>query len=508
MKKSGFRASLYFMLFCCITTTAFTQENSSNTKYELESGIYASTSNKNPFWLRTNQFGIVPIESQFLTFRGGIYKDFTNKKTNNNKTIKWGYGLNGIVNVGRHSQLFLQEAFVKTNFKAFELYIGRRREIFGLVDSTLSSGSYAWSGNALPMPKIQFQMPNYVPIIGKGLISIKGSYGHGWFNNEQLSNSYLHQKTLYSRIGNEKWKVKFYGGFNHQVQWGGKINLPYQLSTVKSNQIPSSFSDYIFVVSGISLNYNSRQKNIDTTKYTDFDLTNRVGNHLGTLDIGVEVNTNISKVLFYRQSLYDDGSLFSLANIKDGLIGLSIVPQNNDDKRQFIVIKKIILENLNTSNQGGAIGPTSTIPEIRGRDNYFNHPQFLNGWSYQNKTIGTPFITPTEDIKNTYPKYTLNIPQYLEYFTNNNRVKVYYIGIQLKILDKYDYFFRGSYSKNYGSYDVPFTNSNKGIAQYSFQNSIQFDSRKKLKFNINWAFDIGSLFQSSNGISCSIKRQW
>lgn len=508
MKKLRLYAILFIVLFSCVATTAFAQNIFSNTKYELESGFYASTSNKNPFWLRTNQYGVVPNESQFLTFRAGFFKDFTNKITDKNKTIKWGYGLRGVANIGKHSQLYLQEAFVKTGFRAFELYIGRRKEIFGLVDSTLSSGSYAWSGNALPMPKVQFQMQKYVPIIGKGLISIKGSYGHGWFNNNQLSHSYLHQKSVYSRIGKENWKIKFYGGFNHQVQWGGKINLPYQLSTVKSNQLPSSFNDYIFVVSGISLNYTSRQKNIDTTKYTDFDLTNRVGNHLGTLDVGFEINTTISKVLFYRQSLYDDGSLFALANIKDGLIGLSIVPQNKN-KGKVIAIEKVVLESLNTSNQGGDIGPTSTIPEIRGRDNYFNHPQFLNGWSYQNKTIGTPFITPTENTKNIYPKYLItNSPNYLEYFTNNNRVQVYYLGVQLKILDKYNYLFRGSYSKNFGSYDTPFTNSNKGITQYSFQNSLEFDNRKKLKFNINWAFDIGSLYQESNGIFCSIKKQW
>ena len=115
----------------------------------------------------------------------------------------------------------------------------------------------------------------------------------------------------------------------------------------------------------------------------------------------------------------------------------------------------------------------------------------------------------TENTKNIYPKYLItNSPNYLEYFTNNNRVQVYYLGVQLKILDKYNYLFRGSYSKNFGSYDSPFTNSNKGITQYSFQNSLEFNNRKKLKFNINWAFDIGSLYQPSNGVSCSIKKQW
>jgi hypothetical protein len=507
MAKSRLHVFLCTLYFCFIITVAFTQKLFIGTKYQVETGVYLSTF-QTPFWSRTNQYGIVPLESQFLTFRGAAHKDYSKQvEEKRAKRFDFGYGFSSVINVGKSNHFYLQEAYVKTRYKSLEFFAGRRKEIVGLVDSTLSSGSYAWSGNALPMPKVQFHIQNYMPIIGKGVISIKGSYGLGWFNNDQLSQSYLHQKSLYSRIGKENWKIKFYGGFNHQVQWGGKINLPYKLNTVKSNQLPSSFSDYVFVVSGISLNYQSRQKNIDTTKYTDFDLTNRVGNHLGTIDIGIEVNTKTAKILFYRQNLYDDGSLFSLANIADGLNGVSIVPINTENKK--VIIERLTFEFLNTSNQGGFVGPTSTIPEIRGRDNYFNHPQFLNGWSYKNKTIGTPFITPTENTKNIYPKYLItNSPNYLEYFTNNNRVQVYHLGVQLKILDKYNYLFRGSYSKNFGSYDSPFTNSIKGITQYSFQNSLEFNNRKKLKFNINWAFDIGSLYQPSNGVSCSIKKQW
>ena len=29
--------------------------------------------------------------------------------------------------------------------------------------------------------------------------------------------TYLHQKSLYGRFGKPEWKLKLYGGFNHQV---------------------------------------------------------------------------------------------------------------------------------------------------------------------------------------------------------------------------------------------------------------------------------------------------
>ena len=61
-------------------------------------------------------------------------------------------------------QFLIPVAYIKAKFGAFEIYAGRRKEIFGLVDSTLSSGSYIWSGNALPMPKIQISTPNFVSL--------------------------------------------------------------------------------------------------------------------------------------------------------------------------------------------------------------------------------------------------------------------------------------------------------------------------------------------------------
>ncbi|KAF4530856.1 hypothetical protein B566_EDAN018889, partial [Ephemera danica] len=58
----------------------------------------------------------------------------------------------------------IQEAYAKAKWKAFELYAGRRKEIQGLVDTTLTSGSYIWSGNTLPMPKIDLSIQNYTSL--------------------------------------------------------------------------------------------------------------------------------------------------------------------------------------------------------------------------------------------------------------------------------------------------------------------------------------------------------
>ena len=55
--------------------------------------------------------------------------------------------------------------------------------------------------------------------------------------NVLLPGTYLHQKSLYGRFGKPGWKLKLYGGFNHQVLWGNeKVSYGdrYTLSPVKT----------------------------------------------------------------------------------------------------------------------------------------------------------------------------------------------------------------------------------------------------------------------------------
>ena len=89
------------------------QSLTSNIKYQLETGIYLSSSGKTPFWLRSNQYGIVALESQFATFRGSAHKDYDSTKNENHKLKKFGigYGAWSVVNVGKVNQLLLPEGW-------------------------------------------------------------------------------------------------------------------------------------------------------------------------------------------------------------------------------------------------------------------------------------------------------------------------------------------------------------------------------------------------------------
>lgn len=470
---------LFIILVCA--NGSFAQTLFSNTKYQLETGTYLSTSGITPFWLRSNQYGIVPLSSPILTFRGSAHKEYDSTKTDNQKVKKFGYGYGfwSIANVGRQSGLLLPEAYLKVRYGAFEFYGGRRREIMGLVDTALTSGSYIWSGNALPMPKLQISIPNYTSIIGHGLISVKGTYAHGWFNNDRPITKHvkLHQKSFYARLGKNNWKIRMYAGFNHNVQWGGESPF-YSID----GKLPDGFKNYLFAVTG------KRGAIQNTPENSDFD-ANRVGNHLGTVDIGMDIKFTNADLFLYRQNIYEDGSLFYLNNINDGLNGIRIRFKNV----QFI--KRIGFEYLNTTSQGGnTFAFLDGEPnELRGTDNYFNNGQFADGWTYKNNIIGTPFI------QNSYLNFKITESNKV-FFIENNRIKLLNFSVVGTFTKDLSFNFFSSFSTNNGTYHYP---TNKSLKQISTLLSISKSNfyLENTVIHLSLAFDAGSLYTNSFG-SC------
>lgn len=488
--------TIYFLL---TTYNIFAQSNEikRETKYTAEVGTIISSNGETPFWLRTNQYGTVPNQSPVFTLRGSVSSDYKKAITKEDQyklsKFDWGYGLNIVGNVGKENQFLIPEAYVKAKCGAFEIYAGRRKEIFGLVDSTLSSGSYIWSGNVLPMPKIQISTPNFVPLpFTKGFLSFKGNYAHGWFENSRtdVKNFYLHQKSLYFRLGKPDWKFLFYGGFNHQVQWGGELLYPDPTNQFAINgQVGSSFNDYINVVTGRSLAGVG-----DTTKNGGNDALNRSGNHLGSIDFGFEIHTNKVNILLYRQNIYEDGSLAYLSNISDGLNGVSFTFKNT--KRERFLINKLVVEYLNTTNQSGATGSDNTNSRLRGEDNYFNNGVYRDGWTYSKRIIGTPFFTSNLDLS-TKPLSNILL--------KNNKVQAYYLGIKSTLNQTIKLETKLSYSEILGFYGFPFI---KPINQFSALMNFDVPSnilgKSHLIFSLS--YDNGNLLPNNLGIYAGFRK--
>ncbi len=466
-----------------------------NTSFKIETISGYVSPEAMPFWLRSNQFGSIPLNGFSAAFIGSARKDYLKE---NRKIFDWGAAFEGRLNVGNEINFTLVEGYGKVKAGIFEIFAGREKEIMGLCDTSLTSGPWAISGTALGIPKIQAGIPGFysIPLWGK-LFAFKGQYAHGWLGDKQMYagdtaivdiKTYFHQVSLYGRLGKPEWKFKLYGGFSHQAIWGHEEEYYNEDFTL------SWFETYLYVITG---------KRYDKGEIQ----STRLGNHLGSIDLGFEYQFNSLKLFIYRQNFYEAGALYHLANIQDGLNGISI--ENRPDSTRFFKWKKFVIEFLYTKNQAGE--PWSP-PTPSPYENYYNHYQYVEGWSYQGIGLGTPFITARPYVRDNLPSYSR------QYFTNN-RVMAFHFGFSGAI-QKWDYFLKLSWSINYGTYfttdqeqttDIPNPGS-YGIFGEQKQLSALFECKRLIKngFAIGtlMAFDIGKLLNNSGGIFLNITKSF
>jgi hypothetical protein len=407
--------------------------------YSVELGGILSLNSKTPFWLRNNEFGAIPTLGNSVIFR----QNLISKPDTSKKFFKTRYSIDMATFVGQEARIVIPEAFYQVQLGRSAFTFGRRKQIHGLVDSTLSSGSITWSGNAIPLPEIQFSISDYHYFFGK-LFAFKGHLSHGWFGNQlSVKNYYLHQKSLYGRIGKANGKIKLYGGMLHHVQWGGtpKYDVPLDDPLYVDGHFARDWTAFKNVVLPIF------NPGLDSTSgYSQYDYENRFGNHLGQIDLGAEWIIKKTKIFGYKQIIFETGQTFSsLTNIDDGLYGLSISSLRPESK-----FKKTVFEFLHTTNQGIYRSGLLRLIGFEGRhygrnqNYYFNHGQYKEGWSYNGLSIGTPFMIPDSEIRQEKRTDTE------QFFSNNNRIKAIYWGLQTK-LNSIEVESRFSYSRNFGS---------------------------------------------------------
>lgn len=478
-----------------IPTILFAQNGKNKMHYRFEIGTYISIDGKLPFWQANNQWGAVPEMSNTLVVKQRIQKDYDSTS----KFFKFGYGGEVMSVLGQQAKVILPEYYINSRLGKFEICAGRKREIIGAVDSTLSSGSISWSSNAIPIPKVQIGLPNYTKFIFKWL-SIKGLYGHGWFGNQEyVKDYYLHQKTFFARLGKPSSKIKLHGGVVHNVQWGGvpKFDLPEEDDRLYNGKYPADLYTYANVVIPFKKLWNSK----DST-YNKFETKNRFGNHVGSVDIAGEIDFKDSKILIYKQFIYETGSLVSLTNTDDGLYGISVASKKNG------VFRRLVLEYLFTKNQGTYQSAIARLLNVKDRQNgnnsfYFNHAQYYDGWSYNKRTIGTPFLTPQENIRDENKLDSDWV------FVNNNRIWATYGAIQAQF-GKIGVVNKVSYSKNFRGFNIyPTRDDRKFVTQVSYSmNAIIPMQKLKSDLNINIAIDHGDLIKDNYGAFISFIRKW
>ncbi|MCF0062707.1 capsule assembly Wzi family protein [Dyadobacter chenwenxiniae] len=458
------------------------------------------TSNKQvPFWMRSNQFGSVPLDGPSLSLIGNIGHNYSlNRK---NKLTDWGFYVEPRLNIGRNSELILIEGYAKGRLGIFQLKAGRSREIMGLVDSTLSSGAFSVSGNSLGIPKVEISIPEFwdLPFL-KGILAVKGNFAHGWLGNTEVRNgarfstvnSYFHQKSAYARLGTENWPFRIYGGFNHQVFWGNEKEMNPTLFKL------SVLETYKRVIFGQS--YGGDDIGLPRSK---------VGNHLGSIDQAIEFDAGALRIMAYHQFFFEVGGLYHLNNVKDGIFGLSIANKNFDKSTTGFRLKKILFEYVATKSQGGEADAKITPS---GDEDYYNNYIYVKGWSYRGENIGNPLIT-----SRTYSRSDL--PMANEFYINN-RITAFHTATELAV-SSWSVILRLNYSLNYGTYGTsPLGHSLNDIRIPSkppyFQEEKQFSSiieaSRRMKYNtmlnVGFALDEGSLLYNSTGAWIKLSKSW
>ena len=399
--------------------------------YSVEGDALASPAGKLPFWFRAGQYGSVPLPGTSGSLLGSVYKDYDTARTHK---FDWATGFEARANFGKGSNLTLIEGFIKARLGVFELKGGRTKDIVGLVDSTLSTGAFSVSGNALGIPKVELSIPDYysIPFLGN-LIAIKGGYAFGYVGDVDLTHSlvshaktYYQQEELYGRFGKPDWRLKLYAGINHEVYYGGEKNIygsnVYLLSPFQS-----------FLYAAIGKTYNS------PSGVFNRGARSKVGNHIGSVDLGMEYDFSSVRLMLYRQSIYDVGAIFHLANIADGINGFSLT--NKSSNSHLFKWHKVLFEFIYTVDQAGYFNSTKVNS---GDEDYYNNSIYTQGWTYDGLILGNPLITDRRFARNNL----VNDPD--DYFINN-RVKAFHLGFEgsaglINILLKL------TYSNNYGTY--------------------------------------------------------
>ena len=471
-----------FFLFCLLLLPAYALSQS-ELSYRLEAFGSATDGEYTPFWMTSNTYGVVPLETNNAYIRGKV---FWNQHFN--KDFKVNAGVDLITAAHHTSSFYIQQLFAEASYRSLLLSIGLKERYNSMLDKNLSVGDLNYSTNARPIPELNISIPEFVKVpYTKEILQIKGDFAIG----KSTDNDYIirtknaddiyskdilwHHKSVFFRIEDPEKKFPFSAtiGIDHGVQWGGWTSF------TDFGEMPKSFKDFIKVVLGKEGGENAMEG----------EQINVLGNHQGTYNLKVGYQNKDFYAAVYKQHYFDDKSGTAYTNWRDGIWGVEAMFNTQP------YVKKLVCEFLNTTDQSGPMHFISYetdrySPRGGGDDDYYNNVFYVTGWSHWGRGLGNPLLTSPEYNKNG------------DFHFMNNRVKALHLGMEGDIIQEISYRALFTGMQAWGRMSYPFLKKKR-----NFSSLLEFNyNPQKLGgwlFSLQLALDQGSLYEDN--IGCSIK---
>lgn len=460
------------------------------TRAYVEVSALASSSGYVPLWMRSLQYGAVPYEGNggiVKGYYGKIYEHPT-KRYQKLKTYDYQYEVEAVGFAGKENDIRLIQAYVAGRARKWELAVGRRKEIIGLGDSTLTSGFWSMSGNAMPHFKYSFGTTDYLDFAG-GFFGIRMRYSDGLQDNfGPTQYAYIHQKSLYGRIGKRASMFNFFAGMNHNVSWGGERKVK---TGSEFDVYPSGWGTYFYVVTALK---DRSIVEVDPNTSSD-DAGNQYGNHLGSIDVALQAKVGIHTFLAYKQTAYETGRIASLTTANDGIVGLSWKYSKNESILNHLVIEYIYTANQGNYNSGLAKLLNLDDPHKTEVETYYNNGG-RGPWHYYGKGLGTPLIPIDRESTNKS-----------DFYFSQNAVKAIYMGASGNFLG-YEWMMRASQSFHAAprSFFFPRLMISDMISQTSWSLGVSKKITNVFQWQVQIGGDHGDKLEKSIGGMLTVKR--
>ena len=481
------------LLHCYIILSAFmlsahAQKEINHLSYNAGAFGSVSSGNQTPFWMVNNQYGVIPLDANTGYLRTSMsYHHFFNSNWS------WVTKVDLVAVVPRYRNVYAQQLYSELAYKGIRLSIGSHESgkyLQTVTDPLLSSGDLGLATNARPIPEINLYSPDFIALPwtggwlqGKANFAVGRSFDTDYLdsfideNQYYIQNLLWHHKSLYVRIKDTKndFPLSFIAGIRHVVQWGGEATNP-----LFKGQQPHSLKDFLRVVLGFSGD--------ETASISD--QVNALGAHYGTYDFRLGFEKKDWAIFGYYQHIFNDASGMEFYNALDGLKGIQIeIPRST-------WLKKIVFEHLYTLNQSGPFHyiwfDHDKYPGYGGgADNYYNNGEYTTGFSYFNRSLGTPFLLSPEYNKAGKSGF------------KHNRVQAWYLGAEGEISRNLSWRFRLSTMESFGT---PYAPISQKLTATSFMTDFSY-CRKAWTFTTSIAADHGPLLGNHWGCSISVAKQ-